>query len=364
MRLLVTEFRRFWARRLVRGTTAVVLGVTAVAVAAGFIVLRDEPYDEARQLEEAAALTAECVARFSGSEVDRAAMLGLEDGDVSDAAFERFLAEEDRPCYNDPAQLGLGLVATDILLDGGRAGVEYISDWSLERPDSSIARFDDGETERRRVASVGLDGALPTAAIFYLVVATIIGASFVGAEYRAGTLENLLLWEPRRIRVLLSKFFAGFVSSTILTAFLLAVLSAGMVTLATFRGTTEAIDGRWWIDLASTVGRGALVGGLFFVAAMAISVLARNTTAAVGAILGWFIVSTVAFEALLPGLRPWEIIHNATAFIAEADAVGASIDDDSDEYHHGYLAAGVITAAWVTVLATAATIGFARRDID
>ena len=368
MRLLETEFRRFWGRRLVWVSSGVMLAATVVGVLAGFILLRAEPYDEARQNEEAEALTARCVAQWMSYDLDRTELLrnsGADDGEVTEAAFERYLTEQEgRPCYTDPTELGLGLVATEILIDGGRPGVELFSDWSLQRPDTSVATINNDKPEPRRVAGVGLDGYLPTVATFYLVVATIIGASFVGAEYKAGTLENLLLWEPRRIRVLSSKFVAGFVSTTALTALLLAVLSAGLVTLAGFRGTTVAIDGRFWIDLASTVGRGALVGGLLFVAAMAISVLARNTTAAVGTILGWVIISSVAFEALLPVLRPWEIIHNATAFITESDAAGATIDDDADVYHHGYLTAGAVTAAWVAVLAAAATLSFARRDVD
>ena len=160
-----------------------------------------------------------------------------------------------------------------------------------------------------RSANEGLIGILPIVAIFYLVVAVLVGASFVGAEYRSGTVENLLLWEPRRARVLLTKFVAGFGSSVVLTYLLLVWLTALLYLLAITRGTTQGVDGRFWIDVASTSGRGALMGGLFFVASMSVSLIARHTTAAVGVILGWFVVSNLAIELFAQWLRGMGVVH-------------------------------------------------------
>ena len=111
MRLLATEFRRFWGRRLVWMTSTVVLIATALGVVAGFLVYRDTPYDPARQADEAAALTDECVAAWMGYDLDRSEVLrgfGVDASDVSDAAFGRHLVEKPgRPCYTDPTELGL-----------------------------------------------------------------------------------------------------------------------------------------------------------------------------------------------------------------------------------------------------------------
>ena len=196
---------------------------------------------------------------------------------MSDAETEEFL--RDGPCYQDPAWYNDGdkrFFAISILADEFQS--DSITDWSEQRPDSSIAetsRFGSGEHRR---AQSGLTGVLPGVAIFAVVLAILIGASFMGAEYKAGTMENLLLWEPRRVRVIGTKFAAGFSSSVVLTALLLTFLTGLLFLLAKLHGTSVGVDGRFWIDTVSTIGRGALIGGMFFTLAMSISVVARNTT--------------------------------------------------------------------------------------
>lgn len=368
--LLLTELHRFWGRRMVWITSLIVAALTAVIIAVAFTNHSGTPPDDSSAAEAAARDTANCTRSMMQTSPDeRATILGDfgHDGEaMTDAEFEQFLLREF--CYQDPSWYQADddrFHATMIFTDDWSA--RAIDDWSEGRPDSSARETFFAGGARHRVSNDGLTGILPIGATFYLVVAILVGASFVGAEYKAGTVENLLLWEPRRVRVMLTKFAAGFFSSFVLTGLLLGWLSAGLLGLAHFRGTTAAIDGRFWIDLVSTIGRGAFVGGLFFVAAMSVSVIARTTTAAVGVILGWFAVSNFVIELLAKWLRPWELLNNATAFIREADAVQMIRMPDgwwATAYHHGYLAAGAVTVAWVASLATVATVVFARRDID
>ena len=371
MSLLRTELMRFWSRRLVWVTVVVVAGITAFGVAIAFTQHSKDQPAESGAIAQAQRATDSCLEsfRFDLPESERASIshgFGIDPDD--DAAFEAVLGEE--ICYQDPSWFRHDdrFFATQILLESFQS--PHITDWSVQRPDSSVGNsyFGDsfGGEPQIRSANEGLIGILPSVAIFYLVVAVLVGASFVGAEYRSGTVENLLLWEPRRARVLLTKFVAGFGSSVVLTYLLLVWLTALLYLLAITRGTTQGVDGRFWIDVASTSGRGALMGGLFFVASMSVSLIARHTTAAVGVILGWFVVSNLAIELFAQWLREWELFTNAIAFIREGD--GSRYQDfrgfSQLVYAHGYVKAGFIAAVWALVLSAFALRVFVRRDID
>jgi len=371
MRLFHTELVRFWSRRIVWVTSAIVIVLSTVIVTVAFTRhSADAPTDQ-DAVEQAERATEDCVQFFTDvSEAERDVVLsdfGIDANQITDEA-ELDDAVRNTVCWQDPTWFRAEdnrFHAPTILVDEWEAA--QLTDWSEQRPDSSKAETYRSGVETHRRANDGLIGILPSVATFYLVVAIIVGASFVGGEYKSGTVENLLLWEPRRVRVMLSKFAAGFVSSFALTYLLLAWLTGLLLLLATVRGTTDAIDTRFWIDIASTIGRGALVGGLFFVASMSVSVIARTTTAAVGVILGWFVVSNLVIQLIAKWLRPWELFVNASAFIREADGIKLVTHRDGwtdTVYHHGYLTAGLITVGWVAALAIAATVSFARRDID
>ncbi len=348
--------------------------VFTISTVAGVVVFAKHsatvPDNDAYAIEQARRQTDECVRHFTESLPDSeremiASDFGFDASSMTENEWEEFLRSE--MCFQDPAWYRPDdprFFATTLLVDTYQA--YEIDDWSADRRDYSTANTFRSGVQTYRQAEDGLVGVVPVVATFYLVIAVLIGASFVGAEYKSGTLENLLLWEPRRVRVLWTKFAAGFVSSAVLTATLLTWLTALLYFVATQRGSTGAVDGRFWIDVGSTIARGAVIGGLFFVAAMSVSVVARNTTAAVGVILGWFAVSNIVIELTARWLRPWELFNNSTAFIREADAVRYTKIQGywSTIYSHGYLRAGMVTAVWVAVMATVATAVFVRRDID
>lgn len=205
-----------------------------------------------------------------------------------------------------------------------------------------------------------IGGILPTVATFSLVLAAIIDALFVGAEYKSGTVENLLLWEPRRIRVITAKFIAGFLSSTVTSTIFLTWIVGLFYLLANLHGSTQGVDRRFWIDLVSVGVRASVVGGLFFIMAMSVAVVARNTTASVGVILGWFAVSNIAIELAAKSLRRYEL------FVSEANVPDTRVVRGREifAYSHSYLIGGLVLCIWAAVLATFATWTFVRRSID
>ncbi len=361
MNLFITELRRFWGRRITWGVIVITVLLMILAAVITF-TQSSTPGEDSRQraVEEAARNTQACtessLAELSGDTEYRGDPF-LEDlqEDMSEEELADFIATE--YCYQDPDWYDEDNTFYATLLLGNET-----ADWSE-------SRGVDGSYSNRpgiREAKGGLTGIIPSIAVFFLVISVVIGASFVGAEYKFGTVENLLLWEPRRTRVLLTKFAAGFVSSAALTFVVLGILSALLYFVASIRGSTAGIDGRFWIDLLSVLGRSALTGGMFFIIAMSVAVIARNTTASVGVILGWFVISNIVIEIAAKWFRQWELFMNATAFIAEADAVKYQKFQGYQDtvYGHSYLTAGLLVAVWAAVLAAAAMLAFNRRDVD
>lgn len=364
MNLFLTEIRRFWGRRITWG----VIIITSLLMTLAAVIVFSQSSSEEGAGRAAAEAEAARQSDFCVSDISAQVAAGSTNFDpelippsesMSDEEFADFLRSE--YCYQDPAWYGDGdkrFWATSIL--GGET-----EDWSATRPDGQPASYRAGG-EQVREARFGLEGVIPGVSIFFLVLAIVIGASFVGAEYKFGTVENLLLWEPRRSRVLLTKFAAGFSSSFVLTAAVLGLLSALLFAVAALRGTTTGVDSRFWIDLFSVLARAGIAGGLFFIIAMSVAVIARNTTASVGVLLGWFVISNIVIQLVARWFRRWELFTNATAFITESDAIASRTigGQTLDVYGHGYLTAGIVVAVWAALLAAIATVVFVRRDID
>ncbi|MFI1991465.1 ABC transporter permease subunit [Actinoplanes sp. NPDC020271] len=122
------------------------------------------------------------------------------------------------------------------------------------------------------------------------LVAFVIGASFVGAEWNSGGMMNLLLWRPQRLRVLSTKL-----SALLTWLFGLSVVTGAVWTglfwlIATLRGTTEEMTPGAWQSLGLTGLRGL---GLVLVAGMigfGVASIGRHTAAALGAAIGVIVI--------------------------------------------------------------------------
>ncbi|MEQ8841094.1 MAG: ABC transporter permease subunit [Acidimicrobiales bacterium] len=364
-RLIRTEFARFRGRRIVWITAGIAGAVILLAFGISFTQTSSEAPTDDGAVEQAAIATDDCLSYFESLTDEQFQRDFPEFDGFEQSEIDRRLRED--YCFNDPVWFrgeDQRFFATELLTEGYAAS--SITDWSEQRPSSNRADDFTIGADRFRNASEGLVGILPAVATFSLVLSVIIGASFVGAEYKSGTVENLLLWEPRRGRVLTAKFVAGFVSSAVVTTVVLAWLAGLFLLLADLHGTTQGVDTRFWVDVISVILRAALVGGLFFVIAMSVAVIARNTTASVGLILGWFAVSNILIELLARNFRHWELFTNALAFISEANVPRyvRLRGEWLTVYAHDYLRGGLIALVWAMVMATLATWLFVRRDID
>nr|BFE67450.1 hypothetical protein GCM10020092_007510 [Actinoplanes digitatis] len=85
-----------------------------------------------------------------------------------------------------------------------------------------------------------------TLAAMLAVMAFLVGATFVGAEWSSGGMMNLLLWRPQRLRVLGTKLGALLVALTALTVPISAAWTGLFVALATQRGTMYSMTSGAW----------------------------------------------------------------------------------------------------------------------
>ena len=133
-------------------------------------------------------------------------------------------------------------------------------------------------------------GMVTTFAALMAVIAFIIGASFVGAEWASGGMMNLLLWRPQRLRVLGTKLAALLVGLTALTVVVGAIWTGIFLAIANLRGSSESMTSGAWQSmglmelraLAIVVVAGALGFGL--------ASIGRHTAMALGAAIGVIIV--------------------------------------------------------------------------
>ena len=384
------ELRRFWSRRLMR---LLVVGVAVGIVIYGAVLFvthsSERPSTEAQQAQIDEAVQ-ECRRRSSDRNYKFELELIREQGEEEVA---RFLAQfpnvdtyVDRIC--DPGHFGFyvpdprfclvdlwekHLSYRDMCrggaLDGPRGSFEgRVSFEGGFGPDSEPDQIVtwDGETFQRNDS--GNSGIVPGVSLALVMLSGLFGAAFVGAEYRAGTVETQLLWEPRRKRVLGAKLAAVGASTFVIHAALLALLVAVALPAAWWRGTTAGAGDAFWLGLGGTIVRGGVISAVAAVIAAAVTAAARYTTAAVAVLLGYAIIGPIQVRAaLLRGFRPWDLIENAFAFANGGTVARYEFASQHGVWvevaGHGPALALVYVAVYTAFIVWVAATVFSRRDV-
>lgn len=297
--LLVVEWRRVLARRLVRGTAALAVAAILAGATIAFLVSRDMD-----------------AARLSRAQAARR------------AAIEQCVAGR------------LGQVPADVRPeDRGWWCADHVA------PKAADRRF-----HYEQLPQV-LMGTSPLA----IILGWLLGASVVGAEWHAGTMATLLTWEPRRLRVLLAKAAVASLFVVALTVALLALLGAALWPAGALRGTMPQAGSGW---LGSTLGatlRSAGVAGLAAAVAFALAAIGRSTAAALG--IGFVHLAVV--EAILRTVRPrwqhWLLGDNAAVVVGNQPQSLPLVDRSA-------LEAAVLLVCYTAGLLAAAAVTFRRRD--
>ena len=213
-------------------------------------------------------------------------------------------------------------------------------------------------------------GVLGPITIVLPLMAFVLGASYIGADSKTGMLEQILTWEPRRLRVVGARLLSSLLGVAIL-AMVLSMLLVGLLiglTVAT-GGTVEGLTGEFWGNLAIIVLRTGLAAGLFACFGLGVTLLIDSSVGSiVGFVIYWFVIENFLISAFLPRVGSYLPITNANAFSTGDDVErieGSVFSGDFDlVFSHSYRVAGLILLAWVLAAAVPATLVFARRDID
>jgi len=223
------------------------------------------------------------------------------------------------------------------------------------------------------VADAITTGIAQAGAHLLAFLAFVLGASFIGAEFTTGAMGNWLTFQPRRVRVALSKLAAAGIGAAALVggAMLLTVLGARMVAVVNRPGDdlvlpdpdplTDSVP-----QLVLRVVALAVASGIL---GAALGLVLRHTAAIVGVLLGYgVVVELMATQAFFQGrLRPWVLSTNIEGFLGKGTTylaetctqVGCEFTQHTLTYTHAwvYLLAVTSAAAVVGVLV------FRRRDV-
>ena len=201
------------------------------------------------------------------------------------------------------------------------------------------------------------------------LMAYVIGASYIGADSKTGMLEQLLTWEPRRLRFLFARIASLFVGVAVIAMLLAVFLVVLLYVLAALTGTTDGTTGEFWGNVAIIVLRSGLAAGLFSLFGMGVTLLIDSSVGSiVGFVIYWFIIENFLVAAFLPRVSPYLPITNADAFASGRDVERISGSVFSEDFElvsvHGYVIAGVVLAAWVVAALISSGLAFVNRDID
>ena len=165
------------------------------------------------------------------------------------------------------------------------------------------------------LAVEGRDGVLGVGGLT-AVLAFLLGASSIGAEWSTRSLVALLFWEPRRVRVMVTKVAVVAGVAAVLGLLAEAVWLGGAVLLEALRGDPgAAAPPGLWGELLGTAGRAVLLVVLAALCGFGVANLLRSTAAALGVGFVYFSVAEGVLRVLRPGWAPWLLTTSAAALL-------------------------------------------------
>jgi ABC-2 type transport system permease protein len=301
--LLLVEFRRLLARRVVRFAGAMVL--LGMLIAGVVLFVRSHRTEPGAQSSASARVEAE--------------------RDRQIAKCARTISPSDVPP---------GFTAVEFCK-------ELVSTPSTPDPEFHLTHY--------QPVAEGLSG-------LFIALLLVLGASSAGAEWHAGTVTTQLTWEARRTRLLLAKIIVaavfGFVAFVLAEMVLLGVVAPAAV----FRGTTSGVDAEWVRGTVAVLLRAAVLAAMGSAIAHSLAWLARNTAVAVGAALGYAAVIEPLLRAARPKWEPWFLVTNAIRFVAAHPL-------DIEGKTRSTMGAALLLTAYTVGLVLLSLAVFRRRDV-
>jgi ABC-2 type transport system permease protein len=202
-------------------------------------------------------------------------------------------------------------------------------------------------------AADGLASILASAATFIGVVALSVFAMSIASEYSQGTLRNLLVRQPRRVRLLAGKTLAlaSFTTIAVIVAGIAAVATALLVAPTQDISTTAWFTSAGWTALAGGLGNLLLATLGWGLVGALLALVLRAPAAAVGVGLAWALPGELLVTAAWADGARW-----LPGQLLDALAQGGTTAVT-------YGSAGLLLALYAVVAMVAGTALFTRRDV-
>ncbi|MCW2739693.1 MAG: transporter permease [Blastococcus sp.] len=203
------------------------------------------------------------------------------------------------------------------------------------------------------------------------VIAALVGATWIGAEWSTRSLVALLFWVPRRMQVMAAKLLVLLGAAAVIGVVAQGAWLAMSGILRATAGSDRALPERFWGDLLQTQGRGVLLTVIAALLAFGLTNLLRNTGAALGIAFVYLVIVESAVRALRPHWQPWLLSDNALGLVQQGGNTIYFYDGVPDangiieptEYVLGHLQAVTLLGAVTVVVVGIGAVLFARRDL-
>jgi hypothetical protein len=133
----------------------------------------------------------------------------------------------------------------------------------------------------------------------FALIAFLIAASFVGAEWSSGGMMNLLLWRPKRLSVLLTKLAAVLTGLLGVGLLLGALWTVAFWLIGKYDGVTGKLTAGAWRSFALDGARGLGLVLAVIAIGFGLASVGRHTAMALGAAVGVGVISEVGLRVAL-----------------------------------------------------------------
>jgi hypothetical protein len=188
----------------------------------------------------------------------------------------------------------------------------------------------------------------------------ILGASLLGADYTSRALTTLLMWEPRRPRILAARAAACAAVTAGASLAVLAALTVALLPAAVAHGTGSAPTGTWYLSMAGLAVRCALLAAAVSMVGMSFAAVGRSTAAALAGAGIYVLVVERAAMGVVPSVGRWLVVADAMSWIAVTPHPRMPGEHTNG---HTVVTAGLLLLAGVVALHALATTVLKHRDI-
>jgi hypothetical protein len=203
------------------------------------------------------------------------------------------------------------------------------------------------------------------------IIAFLVGATWIGAEWSTRSLVALLFWVPQRLRVMAAKIAVLVVAAALFGVLMQLAWLAMAGILDAFAGSGEPLPDGFWGSLLALQGRSVLLVVLVALIGFGLANLTRNTGAALGVGFVYFSILETALRILRPAWEPWLLSNNAvglvepggTRLFLQEGPPGPDGMMQPTEYVISNLQGGIYLGVVTAVAVGVGVVLFTRRDI-